>query len=164
MICAKCGIRFVCPPSAAARRRYCSPECARLAQIGRMIAPRVQGICAVCGQPFEVPARRQTTARYCSFRCRQVGEGRKGGAVTGAQKKARSLGKAYTKTKGRHTHRVVMEQVIGRPLRPGEVVHHRDGNRLNNSPDNLELVHDQQQHTRMHLPGMLAERRCKRGY
>lgn len=46
-------------------------------------------------------------------------------------------GRAYTKTFGQHTHRVVAEQKLGRPLRPGEVVHHLDGNPRNNDPQNL---------------------------
>jgi len=32
-----------------------------------------------------------------------------------------------------------MEELLGRPLRADENVHHRDGDKLNNSPDNLEL-------------------------
>lgn len=36
-------------------------------------------------------------------------------------------------------HRLVMEKVLGRYLEPYEVVHHRDGNKKNNDPDNLEV-------------------------
>lgn len=36
-------------------------------------------------------------------------------------------------------HRWVMEDFLGRPLRSDETIHHRDGNRQNNSLDNLEL-------------------------
>ena len=36
-------------------------------------------------------------------------------------------------------HRLVMAQVLGRPLTGDESVHHKDGNRLNNEPSNLEL-------------------------
>jgi len=37
-------------------------------------------------------------------------------------------------------HRYVMEQKLGRPLAPREHVHHLDGDKLNNDPDNLTTV------------------------
>lgn len=37
-------------------------------------------------------------------------------------------------------HRLVMAEEIGRPLITQEHVHHRDGNRLNNSKTNLEIL------------------------
>jgi hypothetical protein len=120
--------------------------------------------CGVCSGSFTVRPSRQNTSKYCSFRCHQIGCGRKGGRVSGEQKKAASEGKAYTKTFGRHTHRVVMEQMIGRLLVPGEVVHHRDGNFLNNSPDNLELCASQAEHMEKHRQELLAARKKKHGY
>ena len=38
-----------------------------------------------------------------------------------------------------YLHRIVMEILLGRPLLTNEVVHHRDGDKGNNCPHNLEL-------------------------
>lgn len=47
-------------------------------------------------------------------------------------------------------HRVVMEQILGRKLLSTEVVHHIDGNRENNSPENLMLFQSVSDHSRFH--------------
>ena len=36
-------------------------------------------------------------------------------------------------------HRLVMSQKFGRPLLPHETVHHIDGDKTNNTPENLQL-------------------------
>ena len=46
-------------------------------------------------------------------------------------------------------HILVAERKLGRRLRPGEVVHHIDGNKQNNDPDNLAVM-TQGEHTRIH--------------
>lgn len=68
----------------------------------------------------------------------------------GDQQRGRGEGKTYTKRLGRHEHRVVAEEVIGRPLQPGEVVHHIDGNKKNNDPSNLMVLPSQGDHARLH--------------
>lgn len=39
-----------------------------------------------------------------------------------------------------YEHRLVAEEILNRPLLEGEVVHHRDGNKQNNSPENLDIL------------------------
>lgn len=46
-------------------------------------------------------------------------------------------------------HRLVAEDILGRPLRKGEVVHHHDEVRTNNAPSNLEVM-TQHQHRAHH--------------
>ena len=59
-------------------------------------------------------------------------------------------GKTYSKFLGRHTHRVVAELMLGRPLKPGEVVHHIDGDKRNNAPENLMVFENQAAHAKWH--------------
>jgi hypothetical protein len=47
-------------------------------------------------------------------------------------------------------HRQVMEQKLGRRLASNEIVHHIDGNPLNNDPDNLMLL-TRSEHMRLHM-------------
>lgn len=56
-------------------------------------------------------------------------------------------------------HRLVMEEKIGRYLRPEEAVHHIDHNRKNNHPDNLELYPTHGQHTKLCHPEVYEKAR-----
>lgn len=47
-------------------------------------------------------------------------------------------------------HHLVMEDYIGRPLEKNEIVHHIDGNKQNNSIDNLYLCKSTSEHRQIH--------------
>jgi len=47
-------------------------------------------------------------------------------------------------------HRFEMERKLGRYLEPEEVVHHVDGDAMNNDPNNLSLMANQSTHLKLH--------------
>ncbi|MEO8147345.1 MAG: HNH endonuclease [Bacteroidia bacterium] len=54
------------------------------------------------------------------------------------------------KDSGKSVHRYMAEKKLGRKLRDGEVVHHKDRNKTNNSKDNLWVFKNQAEHDRVH--------------
>ena len=106
-------------------------------------------ICPECGKSFTPPSWRPNQ-ECCSAKCRNTHTSKKT-----ADKRSESLrGRGNNKTKyrklhGQHEHRLVMEQKLGRKLFHGEIVHHIDGNSLNNNPENL-IVLTQSEHATSH--------------
>lgn len=49
-----------------------------------------------------------------------------------------------------YEHILIVEEKLGRPLKDGEIVHHRDMNKMNNSPDNLIVFVNRMEHTKFH--------------
>lgn len=86
----------------------------------------------------------------------------KKGIKSNAYKNGRHLGNGYVlvlvgdhprKSKNGYVyeHHLVMEKSIGRFLKDGEVVHHKDGNKMNNSIENLKLFPSQSEHMAYHV-------------
>ena len=49
-----------------------------------------------------------------------------------------------------YEHRLIAEQAAGRPLKPGEEVHHADEERGNNAPGNLDIEPSRAHHRKRH--------------
>ncbi len=58
-------------------------------------------------------------------------------------------GYPVSKNTGRLIHREVAEKKIGRPLREHEVVHHKDGNKMNFKRTNLRVT-SRSYHSKLH--------------
>ena len=170
--CQTCKKDFSHYPSQ--RRKYCGSSCVPT-NIGNAIRWKdktpVKFACAECSTEFFVrPSRaiRQNT-KYCCYACHQIGEGKKGGKIVGLRRSEyaeRQPGgrKSYPKKDGRHIHRTKAEQKIGRPLLPGEIVHHDDENKQNFASENLIVLPNQAAHARLHIKKMLRLRKEKHGY
>lgn len=63
----------------------------------------------------------------------------------------------WTEFGERLEHQIVMEKHIGRKLYRGEIVHHIDKNRQNNTIENLQLM-TQSEHAKHHAPEMHSAR------
>ncbi len=71
------------------------------------------------------------------------------GKQQGRYKKTKR-GYNYDLRVGEFVHRIVMTTKINRPLKPKEVVHHINKDKLDNRPENLRLFTNQEKHNFHH--------------
>lgn len=147
LVCEECGEAFVVS-ARATQARFCSDRCwqasyrRRKAEARPGRAPRVapDRRCENCGESFQ-PHPGASAARFCSKACyHEHGRGERAAAFKGGRT-INSQGYVRVLVDGRYRaeHRVVMERKLGRSMLPGESVHHRNGVRDDNRPENLEL-------------------------
>jgi hypothetical protein len=129
-------------------RNWCSVHYQRWRNTGdplKTAGPLQHRICAAAGCSEGMFSSGYCQNHYYRFR--------KHGSATGGRSKPNRKRGEGTKTNGYHfktimvdgvyrqigTHRLVMEKKLGRKLRAGENVHHINGIRDDNRPENLEL-------------------------
>lgn len=124
----------------------------------------VQASCDKCSKVFELSACARSSYRlgyrgmfFCCARCQNAWHrqtfnaeiARNSAKKRSDNKLEKSKSTHYKKVRGRHEHRIIMENLLGRKLLPTEIIHHRDGNRRNNIVVNLELM-SQSEHAKLH--------------
>lgn len=133
--CKKCGNPFTAKAAHADRRIFCSLKCKGEARTDSVL---IEKKCPKCGIPFKSQPYRRV--KYCSWDCArsQMGENKRVPGGWFIQQKSGYVIRGRNGTTELQ-HRVVMEEILGRKLKSYENVHHKNGVRDDNRPENLEI-------------------------
>lgn len=98
---------------------------------------------------FGIRTRGKERPRFSDEHRRKLSESRKGKGRGYSLKACGYIQITIGPNKHRGQHAVIMEGIIGRKLENGECVHHRDRDKSNNKPENLQLM-TRASHTALH--------------
>lgn len=158
-MCKTCGVSFRRTPSQikTGRKLYCSKSCSIQGQYGRRTFDNM--LCQQCGKSFRAKPYRIGSVKYCSMKCyRKARKGTPLRRIEGVTVEICHRGYRHIwlpqhpscDSEGYVSeHRLVAAAMLGRMLNDREIVHHKDGNRLNNDPSNLQVM-SQSAHMKLH--------------
>lgn len=159
--CAECGEKFERKAWIAEKQerlgrvQYCSTDCRDEAKRGRKGEHRVgrtTKICPGCGEPFglDIQPNELRRRKFCSRSCSAKSlSGRPRPGPEGTSYRTKGYVMVYVdpserppgreKVSHQLEHRLVMSRVLGRWPEAHETVHHINGDRTDNRPENLQL-------------------------
>lgn len=146
--CEECNAEFYAPPNTVGR--FCSTACHNLAQK----RSRVRLVCPVCGEDFSLGkanASGRGPSPTCSRACDTLRRTTNGvGRLHNGRPAVRDASGYIRVWQPDHPaafrngwvleHRIVMEQQLGRRLTTSEHVHHVNGQKWDNRPENLAVL------------------------
>lgn len=150
-ICPQCGKTFweYASNKIGHKKVFCSMSCYHNSDYFRERKrgknKKVKLKCFNCGKEFfRYKSRIKGKRAFCSRNCfaKTV---YKNGKITIENRVYLRDGKGYVRRS-----RKVMEKVLKRKLKPEEIVHHKDRNTMNDSPDNLMVFGNTSAHTKYH--------------
>jgi hypothetical protein len=139
--------------------KHCSIKCANSNPCNRKSGEdnnlwrggKILATCRHCNDQFEISPYRKDTAKYCSRKCQ--------GRALYETLSVNENGYKNLKVNGKQIleHRLIASTLLGRRLLDKEIVHHRDRNKKNNSPENLMVFPSSSSHQKYHLTGELPD-------